>query len=287
MGRTKTVLLMCGLMLIFMYVGNLIGGEQGMKTAFWVACGMNFFSYFFSDKIVLKQYHAIPANEKSAPELYQIVKRLSDKAGLPMPKVYIIPEQVPNAFATGRNPSHAAVAATEGLLQLMSPEEVEGVLAHEMSHVRHYDILIGSIAAVFAGAITMLARVAPYSSAAAGNGYNDNNRSNRSKLGVLGAFLMPIAASIIQMTISRTREYAADEGAARLTGHPEWLMSALSKLEGYSKNYQMQHVTSQTAHMFIVNPFGSLTGGLASLFRTHPSTADRIARLEKIRRGQL
>ncbi|MBR1841215.1 MAG: zinc metalloprotease HtpX [Alphaproteobacteria bacterium] len=287
MGRTKTVLLMCGLMLIFMYVGNLIGGEQGMKTAFWVACGMNFFSYFFSDKIVLKQYHAIPANEKSAPELYQIVKRLSDKAGLPMPKVYIIPEQVPNAFATGRNPSHAAVAATEGLLQLMSPEEVEGVLAHEMSHVRHYDILIGSIAAVFAGAITMLARVAPYSSAAAGNGYNDNNRSNRSKLGVLGAFLMPIAASIIQMTISRTREYAADEGAARLTGHPEWLMSALSKLEGYSKNYQMQHMTSQTAHMFIVNPFGSLTGGLASLFRTHPSTADRIARLEKIRRGQL
>lgn len=287
MGRTKTVLLMCGLMLIFMYVGNLIGGEQGMKTAFLVACGMNFFSYFFSDKIVLKQYHAIPANEKSAPELYQIVKRLSDKAGLPMPKVYIIPEQVPNAFATGRNPSHAAVAATEGLLQLMSPEEVEGVLAHEMSHVRHYDILIGSVAAVFAGAITMLARIAPYSGTAAGNGYNDNNHSNRSKLGVLGAFLMPIAASIIQMTISRTREYAADEGAARLTGHPEWLMSALSKLDGYSKNYQMQHVSSQTAHMFIVNPFGSLTGGLASLFRTHPSTADRIARLEKIKRGQL
>lgn len=287
MGRTKTVLLMCGLMLLFMFVGNLIGGEQGMKTAFWAACGINFFSYFFSDTLVLKQYRAVPADQKSAPELYQIVKRLADKAGLPMPKVYIVPEQVPNAFATGRNPSHAAVAVTQGLLQLMSPEEVEGVLAHEMSHVRHYDILIGSVAAVFAGAITMLARVAPYSGAAAGNGYNGNSRSNNSKLGVLGAFLMPIAASIVQMSISRTREYAADEGAAQLTGHPEWLMSSLSKLEEYSKNYQMKNVSSQTAHMFIVNPFGSLTGGLASLFRTHPSTADRISRLEKIRRGQL
>lgn len=287
MGRTKTFLLMCGLMLLFIYVGNLIGGEQGMKTAFWAACGINFFSYFFSDKLVLKQYHAIPADENNAPELYQIVQRLSNQAGLPMPKVYIIPEQVPNAFATGRNPSHAAVAATEGLLNLMSPEEVEGVLAHEMSHVRHYDILISSVAAVFAGAITMLARVSSYNGTSAENGYNRSGRNNNGLFVLLGAVLMPISASIIQMTISRTREYAADEGAAQLTGHPEWLMSALSKLEEYSKNYQMKAVSSQTAHMFIVNPFGSLTGGLASLFRTHPSTADRISRLEKIRRGQL
>ena len=273
---------MCGLMLLFMYVGNLIGGEQGMKTAFLIACGINFFSYFFSDKLVLKQYHAIPANAQNAPELYQIVKRLSDKAGLPMPKVYVIPEQVPNAFATGRNPRHAAVAATQGLLQLMSPEEVEGVLAHEMSHVRHYDILIGSVAAVFAGAIAMLANFARYNGAA-----GNRNRANSGIFGIIGIILMPIAASIIQMSISRTREYAADEGAARLTGHPEWLVSALSKLDGYSKNYQMQRVSSQTAHMFIVNPFGSLTGGLAGLFRTHPSTADRISRLEKIRRGEI
>lgn len=287
MGRTKTFLLMCGLMLLFIYVGNLIGGEQGMKTAFWAACGINFFSYFFSDKLVLKQYHAIPADENNAPELYQIVQRLSNQAGLPMPKVYIIPEQVPNAFATGRNPSHAAVAATEGLLNLMSPEEVEGVLAHEMSHVRHYDILISSVAAVFAGAITMLARVSSYNGTSAENGYNRSGRNNNGLFVLLGAVLMPISASIIQMTISRTREYAADEGAAQLTGHPEWLMSALSKLEEYSKNYQMKTVSSQTAHMFIVNPFGSLTGGLASLFCTHPSTADRISRLEKIRRGQL
>ncbi|MCQ2734714.1 MAG: zinc metalloprotease HtpX [Alphaproteobacteria bacterium] len=287
MGRTKTFLLMCGLMLLFIYVGNLIGGEQGMKTAFWAACGINFFSYFFSDKLVLKQYHAIPADENNAPELYQIVQRLSNQAGLPMPKVYIIPEQVPNAFATGRNPSHAAVAVTEGLLNLMSPEEIEGVLAHEMSHVRHYDILISSVAAVFAGAITMLARVSSYNGTSAENGYNRSGRNNNGLFVLLGAVLMPISASIIQMTISRTREYAADEGAAQLTGHPEWLMSALSKLEEYSKNYQMKTVSSQTAHMFIVNPFGSLTGGLASLFRTHPSTADRISRLEKIRRGQL
>jgi len=272
----KTVFLMVLLMLVFMFVGNEIGGEEGMKTAFWTAGGMNFISYFFSDTLVLKHYKATEVNENKAPELYQIVQRLSSQADLPMPKVYIIPEQVPNAFATGRNPKHAAVAVTQGLLELMTPEEIEGVLAHEMSHVRHYDILIGSVAAVFAGAIAMLGNVAGRNSA-----QHNGRHSNR---GILAIILMPIAASVIQMAISRTREYKADEGAAYLTKHPEWLMSALSKLDGYAQNNRMQRASKQTAHMFIVNPFGGIKESFSGLFSTHPSTADRIARLEQIRR---
>ena len=271
---------MVALMLLFMYVGNALGGEQGMQTAFLAAAGMNVFSYFFSDKLVLKQYNATEATPQSAPQLYQIVQRLSAKAGLPMPKVYIIPEQVPNAFATGRNPSHAAVAATQGLLEMMSPQEVEGVLAHEMSHVKHHDILIGTVAAVFAGAIAMLANITRNRTS---NERNIPSSSNsRTGKGVLAALLLPIAATIIRMTISRTREYKADEGAAYLTGHPEWLMTALAKLDGYSQKYQMQRATSQTAHMFIVNPFNGVQA-LSRLFSTHPSTEDRLKALERIR----
>lgn len=274
LNMSKTVLLMVAMMLLFMYVGNAVGGEQGMQAAFLAAAGMNFFSYFFSDKLVLKQYNATEATPQSAPQLYQIVQRLANKAGLPMPKVYIIPEQVPNAFATGRNPSHAAVAATQGLLSMMSSEEVEGVLAHEMSHVKHHDILIGTVAAVFAGAIAMLANMT--------RGSVSQQNSGRSNNGILAAILLPIAATVIRMTISRTREYKADEGAAYLTGHPEWLMSALSKLDGYSQQYQMQRATSQTAHMFIMNPFNGIKG-LSQLFATHPSTEDRLKALAQIK----
>lgn len=273
----RTILLMTSLVLLFMYVGNIIGGEEGMKIAFFMACGMNFFSYFFSDKLVLKHYKATAVTQQSQPELYKIVSRLSDKAGLPMPKVYIIPDQVPNAFATGRNPSHAAVAATQGLLQLMTPQEIEGVLAHEMSHVRHYDILIGSVASVFAGAIVMLGNAARYT-------YSSRSRSNQNRGGsLLAVILMPMAAGIIQMAISRTREYKADEGSAELTSHPEWLISALTKLEEYAKHYKMQNANSQTAHMFIINPFSGMQSNFTGLFSTHPSTDDRIKRLREFK----
>ncbi|WP_107953845.1 zinc metalloprotease HtpX [Campylobacter concisus] len=277
----KTAFLMVTLMLIFIAVGGYIGGEHGMMIAFLIAAGTNIFSYFFSDTLVLKRYNAIPVDESNAHGLYEIVSRLTQKANLPMPKIYIIPEEVPNAFATGRNPSHAAVAVTEGLLKILNENEIEGVLAHELSHVRHYDILTGSIAAILAGAIAMLANFAKVGSIAGQSGGSRRGGGNAIIMLAL-AILMPIAATIIQMAISREREYKADKGAAYLTGHPEWLASALRKLESYSNSYIMQNASEQSAHMFIVNPFGSLTNKLGVLFRTHPSTSDRIAELERL-----
>ena len=272
---------MVALMLIFIAVGGYIGGEHGMMIAFLIAAGTNIFSYFFSDTIVLKRYNAILVDESNAHGLYDIVSRLTQKTNLPMPKIYIIPEEVPNAFATGRNPSHAAVAVTEGLLKILNENEIEGVLAHELSHVRHYDILTGSIAAILAGAIAMLANFAKVGGIAGQSGGSRRGGGNAIVMLAL-AILMPIAATIIQMAISREREYKADKGAAYLTGHPEWLASALRKLESYSNSYIMQNASEQSAHMFIVNPFGSLTNKLGVLFRTHPSTSDRIAELEKL-----
>ena len=281
MEQIKTFILMTFLALIFMFFGGLIGGEQGVIIAFVVALGMNFFSYFFSDKLVLKHYHAVKVDENSAGGLYAIVRRLANAANVPMPSVYIIPEQIPNAFATGRNPNNAAVAVTEGLLNLLSENEIEGVLAHEMSHVRHYDILIGSVAAVFAGAIAILANFAKFGAVFGGN---ENNRQN-GILMIVAAIIMPIAAAIIQMAISRSREYKADAGAANLTKHPEWLISALSKLENYAQNRTMQNATPQSAHMLIINPFSGVKSSFSQLFRTHPSTKDRIARLNEIKQS--
>ncbi len=281
MEQIKTFILMTFLALIFMFFGGLIGGEQGVIIAFIVALGMNFFSYFFSDKLVLKHYHAVKVDENSAGGLYAIVRRLANAANVPMPSVYIIPEQIPNAFATGRNPNNAAVAVTEGLLNLLSENEIEGVLAHEMSHVRHYDILIGSVAAVFAGAIAILANFAKFGAVFGGN---ENNRQN-GILMIVAAIIMPIAAAIIQMAISRSREYKADAGAANLTKHPEWLISALNKLENYAQNRTMQNATPQSAHMFIINPFSGVKSSFSQLFRTHPSTKDRIARLNEIKQS--
>ncbi|MCD8213745.1 MAG: zinc metalloprotease HtpX, partial [Campylobacter sp.] len=242
----KTCFLMVGLMLLFIFVGGYVGGREGMIIAFLMAGGMNIFSYFFSDKLVLKRYNAVSVDEQNASGLYAIVRALSDKARIPMPKVYIIPEQVPNAFATGRNPSHAAVAVTEGLLNLLNENEIEGVLAHELSHVRHYDILTGTIAAVMAGAIAMLANFAKFGAAASSN--RQAQKGNAVMMLII-AVVMPLAATVIQMAISREREYKADKGAALLTRHPEWLASALRKLESYSNSYSMRNASPQSAHM--------------------------------------
>jgi len=276
MEVTKTVFLLTALTLLFVWIGGMLGGTQGMVIAFVIAVGMNFFSYFNSDKLVLKHYNAVEVNEKQAKGLYDIVARLAAKSGMPMPKVYIIPDDVPNAFATGRNHSHAAVAVTEGLLNILDEHEVEGVLAHEMSHVKHYDILVGTVAATIAGAIAMLANFGMMF----GRG---ENRPNPIIMIAL-MFLAPMAASIVQMAVSRNREFMADEGAARLTGHPEWLQSALAKLDNYSRGHHvLREATPESAHMFIINPFSGKDVSFKSLFSTHPKTEDRIERLEALK----
>ena len=275
----KTVVLLTLMTLLFVFIGGIVGGTQGMLIALVMAGVMNFISYFYSDSIVLRHYQAVEVGPREAQGLYGIVERLSQKANLPMPKVYIIPEQTPNAFATGRNPSNAAVAVTEGLLQLLDEEEVEAVIAHELSHVRHYDILVGTIAATIAGAIGMIANMMQFGAMFGGN---ERNRVNPIVM-ILLAIILPLAAAVIQMAISRNREYMADEGAARLTRHPEWLQSALAKLSSYNARSTIQEATQESAHMFIVNPFSGKDISFASLFSTHPSTEDRIARLEELK----
>jgi len=279
MEVVKTVVLLTLLTLLFVWVGGMMGGMQGMLIAFVLAGAMNFFSYFYSDQLVLRHYNAVEVSQEEASGLYAIVERLAQKANLPMPKVYIIPDPTPNAFATGRNPQNAAIAATEGLLQLLDEEEIEAVLGHELSHVRHYDILVGTIAATIAGAIGMLANMMQFSAFFGGD---RDNRPNPIVMIAL-AIILPLAAAIIQMTISRNREYMADEGSARLTRHPEWLQSALAKLTSYNAQSTMHEATQESAHMFIVNPFSGKDISFASLFSTHPSTEDRIARLEELK----
>lgn len=278
----KTSFLMVSLMLLFIFVGYYIAGEQGMMIAFLMACATNIFSYFFSDKIVLKHYNAIEVSQSNAKGLYEIVRNLAIKAKTPMPKICIIPDNIPNAFATGRNPSNAVVAVTKGLLDLLDEKEIQAVLAHEMSHVKHYDILTGSIVATFAGAIAMLANFAKFG---ATFGENKNQNKGNVVFMLILAIIMPIIATIIQMSISRSREYAADRGAAILTQNPQGLIDALIKLENYAKNVAvLQNATPQSAHMFIINPFSGLKNSFSSLFRTHPSTEDRIQALKEIKR---
>jgi len=284
METVKTVILLTLMTLLMVWVGGIFGGTSGMLIALVIAGVMNFVSYFYSDKLVLRHYHAVEVDERSAPGLVAIVRRLAEKAGLPMPKVYIIPERVPNAFATGRNPEHAAVAVTEGLLDLLNEEEIEAVLAHELSHVRHYDILIGTVAATIAGAIAMIANIMQFG-AIFGGGRDDE--SPNPILMLVMSIILPIAAGIIQMAVSRSREFEADAGAARLTGHPEWLESALVKLENYNRQGILPEATPETAHMFIVNPFTGKDISFANLFRTHPTTEQRIERLEEIRREMM
>lgn len=278
MNSIKTLFLLTAMTLLFIFIGGAIGGQSGMMIAFLFACCTNFFSYWFSDKMVLKMYKAQEITEAENPKFYNLVKRLAQRAELPMPKVYIIPSRAPNAFATGRNPSHAAVAATQGILQMLTEDELEGVMAHELTHVQHRDILISTIAATLAGAISMLAHWLQFA-AIFGGGRSDDNRGGG--IGALAmAILAPIAAMLIQMAVSRSREYMADAGGAKISGKPMALASALQKLQNMASRVPMQEATPATSHMFIVNP---LTGSsLSKLFSTHPSTEDRIARLREI-----
>ncbi len=278
MNVMKTVMLMLLLTMLLVFGGAAIGGQSGMTIALMMAGVMNFISYFFSDKIVLKMYRAQQVTETEAPVLYRIVRTLSQKAGMPMPKVYIIPDDSPNAFATGRNPNHAAVAATQGIMRILSEEELAGVMAHELAHVKHRDILIGTIAATMAGAISYLGHMAFFF-----GGRGDDDEGSSPFAGILMMILAPIAAMLIQMAISRSREYAADAGGAQLHGHPMALANALRKLHSTSQAIPMHNATPATSHMMIVSP---LTGGsFMKLFSTHPPVEERIARLQAMRMG--
>jgi len=276
MNTFKSTLMLVGLMLLLVFIGERIGGQNGMLIAFAISVAMNFTAYFFSDKIALKMYRAQPVTREQMPRAYEVVERLAAKDGIPMPKIYMIPSESPNAFATGRNPQHASVAVTHGILGLLNDEELEGVLAHELGHVKNRDILTSSIAATLAGAITMIARMGYWASLFGGYG----GRGGRDRGGGLGGLLMlivaPIAASLIQLAISRSREYEADATGAHTTGNPYALASALQKLEDYSKRLPLQ-ATASTAHLFIIAPL--IGGGVGSLFSTHPPTKERIRRL--------
>lgn len=272
----KTAFLLTAMTLLLMAIGRAFGGQNGMLLALAIAVVMNFVSYFYSDRIALAMYRAKPVTREELPRAYAAVERLTQKIGIPMPKIYVIPTESPNAFATGRNPRHASVAVTHGILSLLNDEELEGVLAHELGHVRNRDILTSSIAATLAGAITLLAHMGRWAMFFGGYG----GRDGRDRNGGLGALLMlilaPIAATLIQLAVSRSREYEADATGAHVTGNPYALARALQKLENYSKRVPLQ-ATPSTAHLFIIAPL--IGGGIGSLFSTHPPTKERIRRL--------
>jgi len=276
MGNTfKTAFLLTLLTLLLMVIGRAFGGQNGMLLALAFAAVMNFVSYFYSDKIALRMYRAQPVSREELPRAYAAVERLTQKIGIPMPKIYVIPNDSPNAFATGRNPQHASVAVTQGILNLLTDEELEGVLAHELGHVNNRDILISSVAATVAGAITMLASMGRWAMFFGMGGRDDRDRGG----GLAALFMLilaPIAASLIQLAVSRSREYQADATGAHFTGNPYALASALAKLDAYSRRLPMQ-ATPSTAHLFIIQPFLGMS--LGSLFSTHPPIAKRIERL--------
>ena len=270
----KTAVLMAAITALFMAIGAFIGGRAGMMFALLLAVGMNFFSYWFSDRLVLKMYNAQEVDETSAPQFYRMVQELAQRAQLPMPRVYLINEEAPNAFATGRNPEHAAVAATTGILRALSERELRGVMAHELAHVRHRDILISTVSATMAGAISMLANFAMFF-----GGRDSEGRSHNPIVGLLVMILAPLAASLIQMAISRAREFEADRGGAEISGDPKALASALQKIHRYAQGMPMEAAERhpETAQMMIMNPLSA--GGLRGLFSTHPSTEERVERL--------
>ena len=286
MNALKTTILLAALTGILVAAGQALGGREGAMLALVFAAVLNFGSYWFSDRIVLAMYRAVPVDQVNDPQarrLQTLVERLVVKAGLPMPKMYLIPDASLNAFATGRDPSHAAVAATAGILQALDDQELEGVMAHELSHVRHRDILTSSIVATIAGAISMLANMAQWAMIF-GGGRRDDDRGGSSGLGLLLTMILaPISATLIQLAISRSREFEADAGGARITQQPLALASALKKLEAFSQKRPMAAATPATAHLFIVNPLRG--GGITKLFSTHPPMAERVARLEAMATG--
>jgi len=279
----KTFLLMGLLTVLLVVIGRVVGGQGGMMIAFLFAVVMNFASYWFSDKVVLKMYHAQEITQADNPGLFQMVGELAGRAGLPMPKVYLIPQYQPNAFATGRDPQHAAVAVTQGILRTLSTDELRGVLSHELAHVKHRDILVGTVAATIAGAISMLANMAQWAMIFGGGRSSDDREGGSPIAGLVMMIVAPIAAMMIQMAISRSREYAADERGAEISGNPLSLANALRKLSLKTEQIPMD-ANPATAHMFIVSPLHG--GGFTKLFSTHPPMEERIARLEAMVYGQ-
>ena len=277
MGNTfKTAFLLTALTLLLLFIGRIFGGQNGMLIALIFAAVLNFVSYFYSDKIALAMYRAKPVSHEELPRVYQVVERLTQKIGIPMPKIFAIPTDSPNAFATGRNPNHASVAVTQGILGLLNDEELEGVLAHELGHVRNRDILISAVVATVAGAITLIARMVYWGMIFGGYERDRDNRGGGGFAALFMLILAPIAAMLIQLAVSRSREYQADETGAHFTGNPYALASALAKLDAYSKRVPLQ-ATPSTAHLFIVQPFLGMSFG--SMFSTHPPIAKRIERL--------
>ena len=283
MNTLKTAVLLTFMTVLLVFVGAAIGGRNGMVIAFMMALVMNFVSYWFSDKIVLAMYKAQPVTEAQAPDLHAMIRRLTQKAGLPMPKVYIIPDESMNAFATGRNPEHGVVAVTEGIMRALDREELEGVIAHELAHIKHRDILTGTIVATIAGAISMLAQMAQWAMLFGGGRRDDSDEGGSPIVALVMMIVAPIAAMLVQMAISRTREYEADKGGATIAGNPYGLANALLKLERGAQVVPMHDAKPATAHMFIVNPLTG--GGLMKLFSTHPPIAERVKRLKEMTRG--
>ena len=276
MNGFRTAALMAAMITLFALLGNALGGQTGLVIAFVIAVGMNAASYWFSDKVVLRMYRGQEVGPTEAPELVAMVDRLRQRAGLPMPKVYLLPSEQPNAFATGRNPEHAAVAFTQGILRALPPEELEGVTAHELAHIKHRDILTSTIAATLASAITLLARFAIF----APIGGRDSNGGGGLQA-LLMLILAPIAAMLIQMAISRSREFEADRGGAEISGNPNGLANALLRLQNGAEHIPTS-ATPSTAHLFIINPFAGRMGAVAGLFRTHPPTEERVLRLREM-----
>lgn len=278
MHRTKTFLLMFSLIIVFMFFGGMIAGENGVVMAFIFALAINLISYWNSDKLAIKMTKSKPLNKDEAPEIYKIVRRLSQNAELPMPDIYLTPSNQPNAFATGRNPEHAAVAVTQGLIRLLNEDELEGVIAHELAHVKNRDTLISTMAAVMAGALAFLARMGRFRMIFGGR---RNNNGAGALLQLVAIIFAPLAAILIKMAISRSREYIADETGGKISGNPEGLASALEKMERYSQGGQPMQVNEAAAHMFILNPLSR--EGMAKLFSSHPPTAERIKKLRQIK----